>query len=212
MRRRIYIFVNGILCRPGNADHWTDRAVTWIHTNTSYRAEKFEYLAAPLVRFLFQDRRALTLAKMLSFYDSRNWEIVLVGHSNGCDVITKAMQHRLEDKRDEQFDQVHFYAPAIIPSAGIPALKDMLERQSIYKLVINVGGCDRVLKTLQGLGGLLRKLGARYGAIGGMNPDKLAFIFGGYKAKVQVHPCKGHTTFFDRGLPFETTMREVLKG
>jgi len=212
VRKRIYIFVNGILCNPGNADHWTDRAVTWIHTNTPYRAEKFEYWSNVTTRLLGQERRARTLAKMLSFYPSRDWEVVLVGHSNGCDVVARALRIiHWEEKTGQQFEQVHLYAPAIVPSAGIPILTDIIGAGALFKLLIHIGGLDKLLIYQERFGRFLKRLRIPYGAIGGMNPDKLAFLFGVTRARVVSHPAKGHSTYFDRGRPFEETMKEIVK-
>lgn len=89
MKKRVYIFVNGIMCRPGDAHGWNGRAVTWIHLNTGDRAEKLEYFCDPIGRAFFQKQRAEKLAELLTKY--AGWEIILVGHSNGTDLILKAL-------------------------------------------------------------------------------------------------------------------------
>jgi pimeloyl-ACP methyl ester carboxylesterase len=88
----IYIFVNGILTIPAHADNWTGRAVTWVQLNTSHKAEKVEYFTGIVSRWIGDGARARKLAKTIKFYLAKQWRIVLVGHSNGCDVILDALQ------------------------------------------------------------------------------------------------------------------------
>jgi len=92
MRCVIHIFVNGILTRPGDADNWTGKAVTWTHLHTPHRAEKVEYFSGLITRTLLQGRRARKLAKTLRYYLAADFEIHLAGHSNGCDVILDALR------------------------------------------------------------------------------------------------------------------------
>lgn len=86
------MFVNGILNFPGHAENWNGRAVTWTHQHSDHRAEKFEYLVGPVDRALGQKHRAEKLAALLRGYGEKGFDIVLVGHSNGCDVICDALQ------------------------------------------------------------------------------------------------------------------------
>lgn len=87
----VFLFVNGILTVPGRATNWTGRAVTWTHLHTPHRAEKIEYFTGPVGRFLGNTARAEKLKHTLEFYRRQNWRVVLVGHSNGCDVILDAL-------------------------------------------------------------------------------------------------------------------------
>jgi hypothetical protein len=90
-RKRVVIYVNGILTIPGNGRNWTGRAVTYTHLHADdLYAEKLEYFVGVLGRSLGQAGRAAKLATMLRYYEG--WEITLVGHSNGCDVILDALR------------------------------------------------------------------------------------------------------------------------
>jgi len=80
-----YLYVNGILTFPGESKNWTGRAVTWTHEHSDHQAEKIEYFAGPIGSRIHQAERAEKLQKTLAHYTKDN--IVLVGHSNGCDVI-----------------------------------------------------------------------------------------------------------------------------
>src|SRR5690349_9963280 len=61
--RRVYLFINGIHVRPGDAEGWCDRAVTWTHIKTEARAEKFEYATWAVTRWLHQQERAEKFAR-----------------------------------------------------------------------------------------------------------------------------------------------------
>jgi len=87
--KTVYILVNGILTFPGESDNWNGKGVTWIHLNTPHKAEKIEYFVGPISRVLGQKERSRKLIKTLTYY--QGWDIVLVGHSNGCDVILDAL-------------------------------------------------------------------------------------------------------------------------
>lgn len=90
MAEKIFVFINGILTWPGASENWTGRAVTWTHIHSPFKAEKVEYFVGPISRAFGQRERARKLLLTLSFYEG--WDIVLVGHSNGCDVIRDALE------------------------------------------------------------------------------------------------------------------------
>jgi hypothetical protein len=90
--RTIYLFVNGIAVWPGNFTNWNKRAVTFIHTQTPHRAEAFEYFCTLITRPFREDQRAKHFARALREYSARGWQIVCVGHSNGCDVILDGLK------------------------------------------------------------------------------------------------------------------------
>jgi pimeloyl-ACP methyl ester carboxylesterase len=106
VKKTVYLYVNGILTRPGHSKNWTGRAVTWSHVNRAAFAEKVEYYTGPLTRVFGQKKRAAKLARVLNFY--RGWRIVLVGHSNGCDVICDC----LRDHAVSEIAELHLLSAA----------------------------------------------------------------------------------------------------
>jgi hypothetical protein len=90
--KTIYLFVNGIATWPGNFTNWNKRAVTFTHTRTEHRAEAFEYFTTPLTRPFKEDQRTKHFARALREYSKLGWQIVCVGHSNGCDVILDGLR------------------------------------------------------------------------------------------------------------------------
>lgn len=108
--RHVFLFVNGILTSPGNARAWTDRAVQWMNVRPAPGQEvvsdKFEYFSPALLRRLFQGRHARELAYTLSQYQGAR--LHLVGHSNGCDLIARAIA-----RTQLHVSTVHLIAAAI---------------------------------------------------------------------------------------------------
>ena len=98
MSRTVFIYIPGILTRPGGAYNWCGRAVTWTHINhENLQAEKVEYYSRALTRPFGQQGRAHKLQRVLQFYGSKSYDIHLVGHSNGCDVILDALRSMKDD-------------------------------------------------------------------------------------------------------------------
>lgn len=141
MRPRIYIFVNGILTFPGLSHNWNRRAVTWVHVNTPHRAESLEYYIGPITRPFLDGYRARKLARKLGFYIDAGFELVLVGHSNGCDVVLDAL--RLLDWPD--IHQVHLFSGACEADCELNGLNAALAGQRIGRVFNYVAEMDLAL-------------------------------------------------------------------
>lgn len=190
--RRVFICVNGILTAPGDSEGWTDRAVTWLHTRTRFHAEKFEYACGPLTRRLRQQWRAEAIAKMCEFYFAADFDVNLVGHSNGCDLIARVM----DLQEDRAFGSVHLFAAATDWGA--------LEYANFRRLTLYVSANDRALqvarisRTLGGWAGL------GYGDLGRRVPSAAV---ADPRVAVARRDDFGHSDWFKRGERFETTMQ-----
>ncbi|WP_397379730.1 hypothetical protein [Prosthecobacter sp.] len=91
---QVFLFINGILTRPGESKNWTARAVTWTHINTPHKAEKIEYFTTVLQRPLNNAARAEKLATTLDYYLKAGFEVTIAAHSNGADVALDALKSR----------------------------------------------------------------------------------------------------------------------
>ena len=202
MSRIVYIYVNGINSWPGTADGWTDRAVTWTHTRTEHCAEKFEYWSGPFTRRMRQQWRAEKLAKMMSFYRARNIIIRLVGHSNGCDVIIRAMK-----LVGYKVDELHLIAPACSENMTENRLPYYLASGKVRQLTLYMAGNDRALRLAYLTEPLLGLFGMGYGWLGYVSPDQLEATFG-TAARIVYEPHYGHSSWFDEHL-FDRTMRII---
>lgn len=199
-RRRVVIAINGILSCPGESDGWTDRAVTWLHLHApDVRAEKFEYSAGPLTRRLYQQCRAEAIARMCNFYFEGGFEVSLIGHSNGCDLIARV----LDLTRSRTFRSVYLFAAA----ADGADFERALDEGQIANLFLYGSANDRALKLAalsQKLGGWL---GLGYGSLGLAVRD-----FADTHANTYAVQADGvaHSTWFERGPRFEQTMHGIL--
>lgn len=109
MSEKVYIFINGIRTIPGKPENWTDRAVTWMQLMTPYKGRKVEYFAFALLRWYRQRERAQLLVDMMWSY--KDHDICLVGHSNGANVISRALK-MVPWSVPSRVKEVHLFSPA----------------------------------------------------------------------------------------------------
>lgn len=196
--RRVFICVNGILTNPGESDGWTDRAVTWLHIRTEARAEKFEYACGALTRRLRQQWRAEAISRMANFYFLAGYEVSLVGHSNGCDLIARVLA-----LRDHRFRSVHLFAAA----ADWQPFSLALHVGRVGRVHLYVSARDRALQ----LAGVTRVLGGWAGlGYGSLGREVPAAALANPAVTVTRHDDYGHGTWFERGDRFEATMQLIL--
>ena len=203
MAPQVFICVNGILTLPGDAEGWTDRAVTWLHTHfptLPTKAEKFEYASGVLTRRLFQDKRAANLAGVVGKYLKEGFRVVLVGHSNGCDLIARVLA-----KVDRPVHSVHLFAAAADGEDFARALAfGRVGTLHLYgsrrDLALKLAGLSRSVLGWVGLG---------YGSLGREGPAFAAKHDGGRVFDHSDHDF-GHSDWWEPGENFERTMRLLI--
>jgi hypothetical protein len=197
--RRVVICVNGILTRPGAGDGWTDRSVTWLNTRTTVKAEKFEYACGAITRRWRQKRRAYAIARMVGYYYRAGFAITLVGHSNGCDLIARV----IANCERIHFASVHLFAAA----ADWAPFSLALHAGRVSRVFLYVSANDRALQ----LAGVSRTLfgwaGLGYGNLGREVPAAAEATAGCTVIRQDEY---GHSTWFERGDRFESTMRLLV--
>lgn len=205
--KKIFLFVPGILTIPGESDNWTGRAVTWVHIHTPYRAEKVEYLSTPMTRQFWQAHRAKKLARTLSFYSPAEWDRVIIGHSNGCDVILDA----LRADGWPPVEALHLIAGACSGDFAKTGLAQAQRDQAVKRVVVYSGGRDAAL----GLAGTVFGKILGFGTLGSTGPVNHEL-----DTTHLVHePDYGHGTWFDTSQPvqsrrsnFDMTMGQIVSG
>lgn len=192
MNRTAYIFVPGILNVPASSSEWTDRAVTWIHTRQACEcAEKFEYLALPLSRYLLAEHRAQKLADLMDRYPVESFSLVVAGHSNGCDVILRALW---KAKRPANF--VHFFSPAIAVNPITHRLHRLIREGRIGFLRLYLAARDRVLDN---------------GFLGGAGAEAVRAQFADENhTTVSVEPTFGHNAWWKPEI-FDASMARIAE-
>ncbi len=197
MTRRIIIYVNGILTFPGEARNWNSRAVTWTHTNSEARAEKLEYWAGPIDRIFGQKKRAEKLALLLRHYGG--WQVNVVGHSNGADVILDCLR---DHKGLPCIERLHLVCGACEADFCRNGLNLAVIQGRVGSITVYVAGRDHALALAHSIPG--RLLG--YGTLG---------LSGALNATAPIREVRwdnyGHSTCFDGG-HFDQTMNLLLSG
>jgi len=164
----IELNINGILTLPGAAQGWTDRAVTLAHLHLGLHAEKLENFTGVLTRMLYQDQRAEFVARIIDKYLERGWTVCLRGHSNGCDIIRRALFRTMAP-----VEAVQLIAPAVDPDFERNGFNQLL-RNKVRRLIVCGGPNDRALKLARVAHPVLNLLGNAYGTLGLVGPQNLA--------------------------------------
>jgi len=213
MKRTVYIAINGIRTNPGDAEGWTDRFVTWVNTvlPDGVYGEKFEYYTSALLRGFRQRLRAKQIAKMVGYYTRAGYRVVLVGHSNGCDLIARVLHLAKPEsdelpadlKKDLKIDCAHLISPAADEESFADAVRNKLVR------CIHIYGSknDGALRFAQVTRPLIGWLGLGYGSMG-LRGREFAAMF---PDVVQDHSddSHGHSTWMQRGPNFEEMMLAI---
>lgn len=166
MNSTLYIFVNGILTNPEDIQGWTDRAEIWIDTHTPDKATKMEYRSGALTRMWYQNERINNLKKLCRSYNAD--KVVLVGHSNGCDIIQKMIK-----KSNIKIHEAHLIAGASEHDFKKNGLSKALKSGQLGKVFIYVSPIDEALKRAKWTRGLLKYIGLGYGYLGLVGPDNV---------------------------------------
>ena len=162
--KKILIFVNGILSNPGDVSGWTDKAESWIETNTNFKATKMEYFSPVILRRIHQEDRVDNLQTICERYHDH--KIVLVGHSNGCDVILRLIKRNLID-----FHGIHLVAGACEKDFNVNGLNNALRDKSVGKVSVYWSKYDKALKQAKWSTRLFGWLGLGYGYLGLVGPE-----------------------------------------
>ena len=200
--RTCYIAINGIRTNPGDAEGWTDRFVTWINTRLpdGVVAEKFEYSCSALLRRMRQRERADEISKKVGYYRRAGYRLVLVGHSNGCDLIARVLE-----ACGAEIDAAHLISPAADEEDFAEAIREGLIRR------IHIYGSrnDGALRLAAATRPLIGWMGLGYGSLG-LRGREFAALF---PEVVQDHSddsC-GHSTRLQRGPQFESLMQAISR-
>lgn len=192
MTQPVYIYICGILTWPGSSKNWTGKAATWTMTRPKHQAEKIEYFSPGLFsRSIGQEARAEKLVKTMHEFLSRGRRVILVAHSNGCDVALDA----LRKMGWPEIAELHLISGAIEADFDKNGLNQA--RNKIGRVVVYVAGLDKALALAASPLG--RFFG--YGALGRTGP-----INPWWQVDVVVEPEFEHSDWFDDA-HFDQTMR-----
>lgn len=188
-RNRVFIFVNGILNLPGSHNGWTDRAATWINSRTKDRAEKFEYFCGPISRRLRISFHAEALAHLIANYTGSR--VVLVGHSNGCELICRALR-----VSGVPIEDVHLISGACSPDFDRNGLNELMRAHRVLRTHVYVAEQDLPMRLAKWTGKFLGLLGLGYGILGYKGPLNVDDEFLP-RVRTVTRADFGHSTWFE---------------
>lgn len=201
MPRHAFLFVNGILTRPGNARGWTDRAVHWFNQREEGVAcYPFEYYSPALLRFAFQRGHARDLAETIDEYAGHR--IHLVGHSNGAELIERALAIT-----PIRIDTIHLVAGAVERDFSKNELGRALNRGQVRRVFCLCSRGDAVLKYLARPSQVFQFLGLGYGDLGHRGPV-LTALNDTQSVRTAWRDTLGHSEWFSAA-NFEATMETI---
>jgi len=205
---RVFFLINGIMNFPGCSDNWNGKGVTAIMCppQSTDKAEKIEYFCGPIDRVFGQKERADKLFKTMLFYRDPSYSRIVVGHSNGADVILTMMR----DYRDwPDIDHLHLVCGATNANFDKNGLNRWLAEGRVKRVTVYVAGKDLALRAAHSLLGKL--LG--YGVLGLAGPTNVhnEFLNDGRVTTVWEDPWTdyGHSGCWE-GRHFESTMKSFI--
>lgn len=183
---KTYILVPGIMTDDA-INNWSAKAARWIENNTIHKAFQVPYFTTPFTRFIHQKKRSEELAYII---DSCKTDVVLIGHSNGCDLICKALTICKKKVKD-----IHLIAGAthssFIKNKLNISLTHKLERVFVY-----CSENDLALKLAFYTSFFLKIFGLGFGYLGRKGPE---YITSKNRAKTYTFWYNefGHSDYFD---------------
>lgn len=185
----VHVVVPGIHHNPSWPDGWTDRAVEWTHDLwPDCSGEKFEYFASFIFRRFGQKDRAVNLAALLA--KRANRRVILTGHSNGTDVIVRAL------KIGVRADVVNLIAPACERDFWKSGLNAALRNGRVGKVNIWISEHDSPMKLARLSKRMLGWAGLGYGTLGIDGPANIAPEVR-HRVSIYTKAGWGHGSYFE---------------
>jgi hypothetical protein len=169
MMRRVYILVPGIRTRTDDNQAW---AVAWSdrimqrYRRTAPAASEFRYFVGALSRRLSQQRYARQLAAMIEGWYDAGFAIVAVCHSNGADLLSRALR-----LTGAHLEAAHLIAAACDADIAETGFLDAVENGRLGRVVSYISRSDSALGTWARLSRHWAFLGLGYGTLGYDGPQ-----------------------------------------
>lgn len=194
-----YLFCNGILTKPGVIGNWTVRACEWVNQQTKFSADRYEYASDAIFRRIGQEQRVKDLQTVVQRLSTG--DIILVGHSNGCDLI-----ERLVRRNVHYFKEIHLIAAASENDFRKNGYNEALKKKSVGEVYVYHSPLDEALKQAKWSTRLFGWMGLGYGYLGLVGPKYINKQIQ-FKVKSIERPF-GHSEWF-ADANFDETMKLV---
>lgn len=200
MNNTQYILINGILNSPESVESWTDLAEEYIEIHTKHKCSKMEYRSGVLTRRWFQADRVKNLQKICKAYLGD--KIILVGHSNGCDII-----QRMINKGMPKVHEIHLFAAASENDFKKNGFNRALKNDQVGRIFIYCSTSDSALKKAKLSSALFGWMGLGYGYLGLVGPINISGEVVD-RVKVVQENTYSHSQWFSK-VNFEKTMKLI---
>ena len=200
-RGRHYLIVNGIRAETNDLRAWNFRAADSINGSpTADRASTYHYEVDWWNKWLLQRRHVPRLAERIGELNATGRDVVLVGHSNGAELICAALRRypRLRAVA------VHLIAGACDRSFERSGLNAALLGGAVGRVYVHFNPGDRALR--------LANYSFTYGDLGRHDPREAGAQVD-ERVRERVIAIErlgvGHSGYFEPGAAFERTMLYV---
>lgn len=195
----ILILVPGILTFPYSSRNWDSRAATWSNKHGILN-DRTDYYCGPISRAWHQQRRVDHVKETLQQYPEFLYERTAVVHSNGNDLIIKA----LADLNWPRMESLHIISGAGQADFEKNGLNYALSKGRIGKVTVYVGEKDMALRFAHSVGWMVG-----FGTLGLHGPKRVRQNLLDTGRVVTVKEKEyGHSTWFEPA-NFDGTMMNV---
>lgn len=200
MSATYYVFINGICTNPGDVSAWTDAAEVWVETHCMQsHATRLEYAADAIFRRMHQEERVDDLEAIVRRLAGRR--IILVGHSNGCDIIERFIK-----RKNYVIDEIHLIAAASEADFEKNGINNAMKLGFVKSVHVYWSKKDSALQKAKWSSTLLSWIGLGYGYLGLVGPKKVNALVASRVRHTE--RSIDHSEWFSEGR-FNETMRSV---
>lgn len=184
---RAFIFINGIQNRADSSGCWTERAEVYC-AEKGLQSARYPYTTTFATRWIMQPYRVRQFAKLCNDWAER-FKLVLVGHSNGCDIILQSLA-----KIESSGIELHLISAAAEPDCWRNGLNESCATGKVARVTIYIGQQDEVLSRLAPVSRFLCGwLGLGFKNLGHVGPLNSTCA----NLTVHTEPEFGHSTWFE---------------
>jgi len=172
MKKIKWVTVPGINTDAEDNLNWSPRACDYIEAFTNDLAREFDNELGPLSRrFKLQDK-AVELSKILEQLAGQGFRLKLIGHSNGCEMIRRAML-----LTNINIEEIHLVAGACDHDFEKGQWNKLIRESRVKKIIVHASKSDGALRLGKWTTGWLRPVGYGYGWVGLIGPQNVAREF-----------------------------------
>ena len=206
-KQKVYILIPGIWSNPGDNFAWLDQAEDYIERNfPNSRARQYEYFSPAIFRRIGQQKRAREVASISAKYLDDGYDVALVGHSNGSDIICRALSLL---NPCAGISEVHLIAGACEEDFRRNGLNVALASERVRRVFVYSSHSDTALSKYASKSRWFRFLGLGYGLLGLVGPKHALSEFGERITNYREDHL-GHCDWLG-GEDFVQTMRRVTQ-